>query len=65
MKLSINEKKYTVALANSGLTVKQFAERAGLTRQRIYAILNSKRVTSETAGRIAKALGVDVTEIID
>lgn len=65
MRLTIDDRKYAVALANSGLTVGQAAERAGITKQRFMMIVNSKRITPQAAGRIAKALGVDVTEIIE
>lgn len=64
MGLTIDDRKYAVALANSGLTVGQAAERAGMSRQRLSVIINSKRITPQAAGKVAKALGVDVTEII-
>ncbi|MFR5674210.1 MAG: helix-turn-helix domain-containing protein [Agathobacter rectalis] len=61
----INDRKFEIALANSGLTVTQAAERAGVSRQRYNVILNQKNVTPRAAGLIARGLGVDVTEIID
>lgn len=61
----INDEKFEIALANSGLTITEAATRAGLTRQRFYAILNQKRVTPRAAGKVARALGVNVTEIIE
>ena len=64
MSMTIDDRKYAIALANSGLTVKQAAERAGMSRQRLSVIINSKRITPQAAGKVAKALGVDVTEII-
>lgn len=64
MSLTIDDRKYAIALANSGLTVGQAAERANMSRQRFMMIINSKRITPQSAGRIAKALGVDVAEII-
>lgn len=65
MGLTIDDRKYAVALANSGLTIGQAAERAGMSRQRFMMILNQKRATPQAVGKIAKALGVDVTEIIE
>lgn len=65
MGLTIDDRKYAVALANSGLTIGQAAERAGMSRQRFMTILNQKRATPQAVGKIAKALGVDVTEIIE
>lgn len=61
----INDKKYEIALANSGLSAGETAIRAGISRQRLNVVLNSKRITPKTAGKIARALGVDVTEIIE
>lgn len=65
MSLTINDYKFAIALANSGLTIGEAAEKAGMSRQRFYTILNSKKATAHSVGRVAKALGVDVTEIID
>ena len=64
-KMRINDMKFKIALANSGLTITQAAERAGVSRQRYSVILNQKNVTPQAAGKIAKGLGVDVTEIIE
>lgn len=64
-KMRISDKKFEIALANSGLTVGQAAERVGISRQRYSMILNQKNVTPLAAGKIARSLGVDVTEIIE
>lgn len=63
--MTIDNEKLEIALARSGLTIGQAAERAGISRQRFSTILNQKNVTPITCGRIAKGLGVDVAEIID
>lgn len=63
--MTINDSKFDIALANSALTLGEVAARAGITRQRLHIILNSKRVTPMAAGKVARALNVDVTEIID
>ena len=65
MSLTIDDHKFAIALANSGLTIGEAAERAGMSRQRFSMILNSKKATAQAVGRVAKALGVDVTEIIE
>lgn len=64
-KMTINNKKFDVVLAESGLTMAELAERAGLSRQRINIILNSKKATPQAVGKVARGLGVKVTEIID
>ncbi len=63
--MTIDNKKFEIALANSGLTIGQAAERAGISRQRYAMILNQKSVTPRSVGKIAKSLGVNVTEIIE
>lgn len=65
MSLTIDDRKFAVALANSGLTVGEAAERAGMSRQRFHMVLNSKRATAQAIGKVARGLGVDVTEIIE
>ena len=61
----INDLKFEIALANSGLTIGQAAERAGISRQRYSMILNQKNATPQAVGRIARSLGVKVEEIIE
>ena len=63
--MTINDKKFNIVLAESGLTMGELAERAGLSRQRVHMIINSKKVTPQAVGKIARALGVKVTEIIE
>lgn len=63
--MTINDAKFNIALADSGLTLGEVAERAGVSRQRLHMILNSKRVTPQAAGKVARGVGVTVTEIID
>lgn len=63
--MTIDNMKFDIALANSGLTLAQAAERAGISRQRYHAILNQKSATPVAVGKIARSLGVDVTEIIE
>ena len=63
--MQINDKKFNVILANSGMTINQAAKIAGISAQRYRMILNQKRATLQAVGKIARSLGVDVTEIID
>lgn len=63
--MRLDRNKIYLQLARQGLSVEDLSVRYGVSRQRIYVILNSVSVSTKTAGRIAQALGVDVTEIID
>jgi DNA-binding Xre family transcriptional regulator len=65
--LQLSRKKVNIAIARMGgdYSVYKLAEDCGVSRQRMTVILNSDNISPSNAGRIAKALNVDVTEIID
>ena len=63
--MRINDEKFSIALANSGLTITEAAKQAGISRSRYAMILNQKRVTPQAAGKIAKSVNVTVEQIID
>lgn len=63
MKLSKN--KINIAMARKQMTVQQLAEAYGVSRNRINILLNQREVSTVSAGRMAQALGVDVTEILE
>lgn len=60
----LSEKKIDTEMARQELTRIELAKRADISRGRLTMILNVKNVQPATAGRIARALGVDVTEIL-
>lgn len=61
--MRIDRKKYMLARARACMGQKDL-EAAGIPKGTLCAALK-RNVKPETAGRIAKALGVDVTEIIE
>lgn len=63
--MELNRGKVELAIARKGYTITQLAKVYGVSPQRIYTILGQKKVTPATAGRLAAALGVDVTEILE
>lgn len=63
--MTVSKEKVNIILARKQITAAALCETAGFSRNRLYAILNSKKVSPKTAGRVAEALGVDVTEIIE
>ena len=63
--MRMSRRKVNIALARKQMTVTELAGAYGVSRARMNVILNSKVVTPVCAGRVAKALDVDVTEIID
>lgn len=61
--LKIDRKKYMLARARACMGQKEL-EAAGIPKGTLCTALRGN-VKPETAGKIAKALGVDVTEIIE
>lgn len=64
--MKINNNKLMVALANEGLLLKELAQKAGISEEALRLIRYGKSTPKPaTVGRIAKALNVSVTNIID
>lgn len=61
--MKIDRKKYMIARARACMGQKELIE-AGIPKGTLCRVLSSP-VKPETIGKIAKALGVDVTEIIE
>lgn len=64
MKIELDRKKIDICRARKKMSVTDLAEAYGVSRARMNVILNQREVTPVSAGRLADALGVDVTEII-
>lgn len=63
--MRVSRDKIDLARATKCMTVSALAETYGVSRARMNTILNQREVTPVCVGRLARALGVDVTEIID
>lgn len=63
--MKLNIEKVKLSMARNVMTVGDLADVYGVSRQRMNAILNQRNVTALCAGRLAKALSVDVAEIIE
>lgn len=63
--MTVSKQKIDIILANKRMNAKELCETIGISRNRFYTVLNSKNVNPKTVGRLAAALGVDVTEIIE
>ena len=61
----LNQNKVAVAMARKGVDKTQLARAAGVSRNRMYVILNSRTITPMVAGKLATALDVDVTELLE
>lgn len=63
--MKLNRNRINLLMARNCFTVTKLAEKYGVSRMRMNTILNQHEVTPVCAGRIALALGCDVTEIIE
>ena len=61
--MRINRRKYMIARAKACMGQKELVE-AGIPKGTLCRMLKED-IRPKTTGRVAKALGVDVTEIID
>lgn len=65
MEMKIDNEKIMLALANSGMMLKDLCKKAGLSENAFRSIRQGKSTPRPaTLGRIAKALNVDVQDII-
>lgn len=62
----IDSTKLKLATARACLSFRRLAQRADLSPETVTRLYrnNNRSVTTETAGKLAKALGVDVLDIV-
>lgn len=60
-----NRKKLELALARACMTPSALTKSACIPRPTVNNVITGRNVRPATLGRIAQALGVDVTELID
>ena len=63
--MKLSRDKIELQRAKKCMTMANMAQAYGVSRQRMTTILNQREATPVCAGRIAAALGVDVTEILE
>lgn len=63
--MRIDRIKFTILITTKDLTLSNLAKMSGVSRQTLSYIKQGKRCSVETAKKIADALNVDVTELID
>lgn len=62
--MKLDRQKFSIARARACMGQKELEE-AGIPKGTLCRAMSGQKLRPETAGRIAKALGVDVTEIIE
>ena len=65
VEMQISREKLSLLLAKRQFTMATLAKECGISRNRIYVIVNSRSVMPKTVGRIADALEVDIADIIE
>lgn len=63
--MKANKNKLRLAMARACMNPQDLAKAAEMPAQTINGVLRGRGVRPATLGRIAKALGVDVTEILE
>lgn len=63
--MRIDRLKLITELARQDMTQKRLSELSGVSKVTISCIVNGKSCKDAVAGKIAKALNVDVTEIME
>lgn len=63
--MKINYQKFFIACAKSKITMVAAVEKAGLSSFVLSRVKQGKNVQAATAGKLADALGVPVTDLLD
>ena len=60
-----NREKLELAMARSCMSSEELIKAANMPRPTVYNVITGRSVRPGTLGRVARALGVDVTEIME
>lgn len=63
--MKISREKINIKRARKKMSIIGLAEAYGVSRARMNVILNQREISVVSAGRLADALGCDVTEILE
>lgn len=63
--MKVSRDKINICMARKKMNVAALADAYGVSRARINVILNQREVSVVSAGRLADALGCDVTDILE
>lgn len=63
--MKVNRKKLELAMARSCLNVEGLRKAAGMPRPTLNNVIVGRNVRPATMGRVARALGVDVADIME
>lgn len=63
--MTADKMKLQIAMARAKMGIEDIAERASMPKVTVCKVINGKSVLPATLGKVASALGVDVTELLD
>ena len=63
--MKANRKRLEIAMANACMNTEDVQKATELPRPTINNVISGRNVRPRTIGRVAKVLGVDVTEILE
>ena len=63
--MRLDRKKLVCAMIDANVNTTQLAEKSGVSRPTTCSIKNGKSCSYDTADKLAKALGVDVVELLE
>ena len=63
--MKVNKKELTLAMARACMNPQDLAKAAQMPPQTVNGFIRGRSVRPATAGKIARALGVDVAEIVE
>ena len=63
--MKLNKSKILLIMASKQMTQQSISKTYGVSSRRISNIINASNVRPVTAGKLAKALGVNVTDILE
>ncbi len=63
--MKVNKRKLQIAMANRCMASNELQEKSGLPRGSFLNVVTGRNVRPATAGKVAKALNVNVTEIFE
>lgn len=61
----LNRNKLNILMAKKELSVAKLAQLYGVSRSRMNVIINSRNLSPATVGRLAKALNVNVEDLLE
>ena len=62
--MRVDKKKLEIAMANACMSTADLQKAAGMPMPTLAGVISGKSIRPATAGKVAKALGVSVTEIL-